>query len=262
MKEGKNYEDYTSVTKFTEDASKLLFESYEIFDELHREELNRKIVDHYLFDEIALTPYSKWQFILNRRMREIMPYYNKLYLTNLGIDEIYDNIDYSETLDRSVGTDTETNTNRSSTSAGTRFEDDSTQKDAATNTAQSETLETLSESDGAKSDVPFNVTDNMEYPSEMEKSTDHVEGSNTYQADVTEQESRVNLREVETTDENVGTSSSLLDSKTLEVYTKHMIGKNSGISKPEILRQYRETLLNIDMLIINELADLFMFMLN
>lgn len=262
VQENKHYEDYTSITDFTEDSSKLLFESYVIFDELHREELNRKIVDHYLFDEIAVTPYSKWQFLLNRKMREIMPYYNKLYLSELDIDDVYDNVDLTETLDRSVGTDTETSTDRSSTNVGTRAEVESADKDTDTTSSQTEKPNTVSTSETARSDVPFNKNENDNYPTETEKGRETVSGTNLYTGNQNESETRSNLRDVDTTDETVGTSSSLLDSNTLEVYTKKMKGKNGNLTKVEIFKMYRETLLDVDMMIIEELKDMFMFILN
>ncbi len=52
---------------------------YPIFDESYRPLLNRKIIDHYAMYEIGLETESMFKFALNRRMREIMPYYNQLY---------------------------------------------------------------------------------------------------------------------------------------------------------------------------------------
>lgn len=262
VKENKHYEDYTSVTDFTEDATKLLFESYPIFDEMHREELNRKIVDHYLFDEIALTPYSKWQFMLNRKLREIMPYYNKLYLSELGIEDIYNDLDVEETLDRTVGTDTETNSSRENTNVTLRNESEDHTKNINTDTSQNEDLSANSQSETNRSDVPFNRNKNDEYPTESEKSNETSLGQNTYSGNQKEDEVRSNNRDVEVNDNLQGSSSSLMDSNTLEVYTKKMKGKNSKISKAEVLKQYRDTLLNVDMLIVEELADMFMFLLN
>lgn len=54
---------------------------YPIFDEGHRLPLNKKIVDHYLFREIGHETSDLFIFALNRKMNEIMPYYNQIYLS-------------------------------------------------------------------------------------------------------------------------------------------------------------------------------------
>ena len=57
--------------------------SYPIFDESYRNTLNNKIVTHYYFREIGLPTPDKFNFYLGMRMNEIMPYYNKLYESEL-----------------------------------------------------------------------------------------------------------------------------------------------------------------------------------
>jgi hypothetical protein len=52
---------------------------YPIFDESYRLPLNKKILDHYTHREIGYETGDMFVFALNRRMSEIMPYYNELY---------------------------------------------------------------------------------------------------------------------------------------------------------------------------------------
>lgn len=52
---------------------------YPIFDPAYRDKLNEKIVDHYALREIGTETIGHFRFFLNRKMREIMPYYNQLY---------------------------------------------------------------------------------------------------------------------------------------------------------------------------------------
>ena len=40
-------------------------------------------------------------------------------------------------------------------------------------------------------------------------------------------------------------------------YTEHVIGKTPGVSFSKLLKEFRETFLNIDNMVINELSDLF-----
>lgn len=71
---------------------------YPIFDETHREILNNKIIRHYYFREIGFETVEQFRFMLRRTMHEIMPYYNKLYESELLVTEpmFSKNMDYTE----------------------------------------------------------------------------------------------------------------------------------------------------------------------
>lgn len=56
---------------------------YPIFEEDYREVLNNKILNHFLFREIGVDTPDRFSFLLHRKMWEIMPYYNKLYESEL-----------------------------------------------------------------------------------------------------------------------------------------------------------------------------------
>lgn len=52
---------------------------YPIFDESHREVLNRKILNHFNNREICMESLSMWRLALTRKLDEIMPLYNQQY---------------------------------------------------------------------------------------------------------------------------------------------------------------------------------------
>lgn len=58
-------------------------DSYPIFDECHRAELNQKILEHYYFREIGAETPDRFNFYLRRKMNEIMPYYNQLFISEM-----------------------------------------------------------------------------------------------------------------------------------------------------------------------------------
>ena len=100
-------------------------DSYPIFREDYRDELNKMIVRRFYFREIGFETFEQFAFMMRRTMREIMPYYNLMYKAleqmenpfwdrNLWHDEVWDidtdrnttdNIDSTETTDRDVTTD-------------------------------------------------------------------------------------------------------------------------------------------------------------
>lgn len=58
-------------------------QNYPIFDDSYRKGLNDKIIEHYYFQEIGQETAGLFKRFLNRKMNEIMPYYNQLYRTTL-----------------------------------------------------------------------------------------------------------------------------------------------------------------------------------
>lgn len=56
---------------------------FPIWDENHRGELEKKIIEHYYFRQIGFETVGRFKFYLNVRLREIMPRMNKLYQTTI-----------------------------------------------------------------------------------------------------------------------------------------------------------------------------------
>ena len=60
---------------------------YPIFDETYREQLNRKIVEHFWFREIGAETPQLFKMFINRKMNEIMPLYNEVYKSDLALKD-------------------------------------------------------------------------------------------------------------------------------------------------------------------------------
>ena len=81
---------------------------FPIFDENYRTTLETKIIRHYYTREIGLETYGLWKLKLQTKLNEIMPYYNKLYESELfTYNPLYD-VDMTTTH---VGRKTGENTN-------------------------------------------------------------------------------------------------------------------------------------------------------
>jgi hypothetical protein len=134
---------------------------YPIFDEDYRPLLNRKIIDHYMMYEIGHETMGQFRFALNRKMREIMPYYNQLYKT------VQNEIDPFKTMDYSDDSISHQTGEATSTSTGTSESD------------------TDSKSRAVSSDTPqTQLSGNEDYASSMADSagTTNVNGSSTSDA--------------------------------------------------------------------------------
>lgn len=204
--------------------------AYPIFDANYREPLNAKIVEHFWFREIGFETPQMFKRFLNRRMNEIMPYYNELYKTTLYDFDPLVNYDL-----KSTGS-SRANANQDSTSD--RIENAVTDSSSTTN---SETLgygRTLVNSTpqmqlSGYDDYATNVTDT--------ESDSIVQGSGT-------QKGTSNV------DASTATAS---QTASTDSYVSNVVGI-TGITKSSAVQQFRETLLNVDMLVIGELEDLFM----
>ena len=67
---------------------KLGLSEYPIFNEEYRATLNDKIIWHYYFREIGFETVAMFQWYMQSTMWEIMPYYNKLYESEIWAEDI------------------------------------------------------------------------------------------------------------------------------------------------------------------------------
>ena len=70
---------------------KVIPQDWPIFDEEYRPVLCKKILKHFYTREIGLETVGLWQLKLETKLGEIMPYYNKLYASELlEFNPLYD----------------------------------------------------------------------------------------------------------------------------------------------------------------------------
>ena len=75
---------YNSIASILDDSWDKVFDfDFPIFDENYREPLCKKILKHFYTKEIGEETVGLWKLRLDDRMNEIMPYYNKLYESEL-----------------------------------------------------------------------------------------------------------------------------------------------------------------------------------
>ena len=175
--------------------------------------LNRKILDHFYYYEIGQETPDMFKFMLNRKMNEVMPYFNQLYASEALILDPFETLDVTNTTDGEVLSETGSTESSEQTGVGT-----STSKSRAVNSAFPQTM----------------LNDSGSYATGANDSWTDGESSST----------------------NSGSSSTEGTGKVNEARTLNMKGTQG--SKAALLMQYRETMLNLDMGVINELNPLFM----
>lgn len=195
-----------------------IFSDFPIFDEQYRAELCKKILRHYYTREICCETVGRWKLFLSDKMKNIMPYYNQLYQSELLKIAPLVSVNKSVTHEGS-GSETKTID---------RF---------GTNTSNSRT-DGSTDTWSCYSDTPQGGIIGLE--------------SNDYLTNATH---------------NTGTdgASSTLNGTTRDTETgtgnrnDNYVDKILGYegNQSEMLLKFRDTFLNIDMMIIDELKDLF-----
>lgn len=218
----------------------------------HKEELFTKILRHYYTREIGLETAGLWKLKLNTRMREILPYYNQLYQSaNIEYNPLL-NIDVTDTHDEDRTDDKSKVGTLDSTVTGSN---DITQSNSYGQTTETQTPNhTTAE---AYSDTPQGSLSGVQdktYLTSYKETTvtgggDTIVGAQHSDTLTTDQDTR--------TVTDTGTTATE-DNKYTTDYTHRKYGKDGTMTYQEMILKYRETFLNIDMMIIDELKDLFM----
>ena len=208
---------------------------FPIFDESYRGVLERKILKHFYTREICEETVGLWKLRLDTRLNEIMPYYNKLYESEL----LDFNPLYTDNLTRKRAT--KLNSKRET---GNNGEVDTTNN---------------SNSQGSGSGTTNNVGSDL-YSDTPQGSLSGVESgtylTNARKTNDTSTSNSKTTNNSSATGKVVSSESGSDDFNSTEDYLESVSGY-AGINASDLLKKYRETFLNIDMMVINNLEDLF-----
>ena len=202
-----------------------IFDNFPIFDESYRSVLCSKILKHYYTREISAETVGLWQLWLNTRMGEIMPYYNKLYESALLEFDPFKDVNYTRNHGGTFTGDTRRN-GRSDVSVD-----------------NSVTSNGTSNSKNLFSDTPQGAITNIENESYLTNAT--------------------LIKDTDTNTTNTDGNSTTQNTETTGItntdnWIETIVGKQSTVSYSKLLQEFRDTFLNIDVMIINDLSDLFM----
>lgn len=210
----------------------------------------QKVIDHYRFRQIGQETPARFLHYFRTRIKEVMPYYIQLYKSQELMESIEDpfgNVDIVETFEQettghSSGTvNGESSGTSSTTNTGTASHD----KESENTHTENHTRKFSNTPQGSISNLDDYMTEaNVETASDGDNASEHVasESSATSEGTATGTES---------------TTSEGSESGTV----KHTLTRkgNQGVNTyAHDMKELRETFLNIDMMIINELKDLFL----
>ena len=259
----------SKTAEIIEKARPLIFDfDYPIFDVEYRKTLESKILKHYYTREIGFEVVGLWKLYLDEKLNLIMPYYNQLYQSALLKIEPLINIKNETTHNETAN---ENNSQQNTANDSTTENETNNQTVTDTKTSNSSesgtnTGSTNSENDNwtLSSDTPQGGLEGIESMEYLTNATENKGTSsvNVNGSDSSTSESSENGKNILVGERNKrGSKGSTFNSTASRNNALEYLTNNkgiSGISESELLMKYRETFLNIDKMVINELADLFM----
>ena len=259
----------SKTAEIIEKARPLIFDfDYPIFDGEYRKTLETKILKHYYTQEIGFEVVGLWKLYLDEKLNLIMPYYNQLYQSALLKIEPLINIKNETTHNETANeNNSQQNTaNDSSTENETNNQTVTDTKTSNSTESGTNTGSTNSENDNwtLSSDTPQGGLEGIK---SMEYLTNATENKGTSSVNVngsesSSSESSENGKNILVGERNKrGSKGSTFNSTASRNNALEYLTNNkgiSGVSESELLMKYRETFLNIDKMIINDLSDLFM----
>ena len=284
---------YKSIDEIINKAIPKVFDfDYPIFDEKYRTVLEKKILKHFYTREIGEETYALWKLRLDTKLNEIMPYFNKLYnsellefnpLYTVNMNRIHNTQQDSQKIEsENIKDKTENKTNRElNTNNVNQIENESNTSNDIKNTS-TDTLSSKNNThvNGTKwdkySDTPQGAVANIEndsYLTNARQNTDlsdtdsatssvgtNISGSNGTENTSTKGKNITigGEKVVDNSDSDYNRSRGVVDkSNTTENYLEQVVGYN-GSNPSKLLQDYRDSFLNIDLMIIKELDVLFM----
>lgn len=198
---------------------------YPIFDSDYKRVLESKILKHYYTREIGLETVGLWKLKLNTKLNEIMPYYNQLYKSELLEFNPFFDVDLTRTH----------NTVNNGSSSGNSKIANST----SNNSSEQHSVTNLNKF----SDTPQGSLERVKSGDYLTNVTENIDNGQSYN------NTYINNNVVNSESNTV---------KNVEDYLEKVKGKQGGADYSSLLLKYRETFLNIDVMIIEELSSLFM----
>lgn len=251
LKKSVGYDDIETVIRNA--IPKIFSFNWPIFDETYRNILETKILKHYYTREIGLETYGLWKLKLDTKLNEIMPYYNQLYKSALlDFNPFYD-VDLTRNR---TGKKTGTESLKGNVDVNGQVIVDN---HGNVNTTDNTTVNNTSTSDNLDkySATPQGALDNLrndKYLTNARMITDANNSNGTTNA-------KTDTSTDSTTDTTTNTSTITNNNTTInntEDYLETVKGKQGTQSYAGLLLEFRETFLNIDMMVIDELSELFM----
>lgn len=198
---------------------------YNFYDPDLKGQFEKKFVEYYYINEIGFETIGRFKQRLKAKLNTIMPEYRQLYETQLRIQNIdfMLNKDYVETITRELN-------------SNAKNQNGSTNNSTSNNTATGSENSNFKESSLNNGNATLSFDDLTTINNSDNNFTNNNNGTST----------------------SATNSTSLNEGKETETITNTGKGNIGITSSAELLEKWRKTIINIDMMIIEDCKDLFM----
>ena len=256
----------TSIAEVISAAREQIFDfDYPLFDATYREIFETKIIRHFYTREICEETYGLWKLRLIDKLNLIMPYYNLLYKSaTLEFNPFYD-VDVTRTH-TGINVGEQNRVQNNTTTEQTAHANRSNIAGSSNESSQNSSSDTSGSWD-LYSDTPQGGIDGIVGLPPDETLDGNVYLTNARNIKDTKSEQREGTNTTITTDERnengeqnstiIGQNNDKNSITNIEEYSERVIGKQGVDNYSDLLIKFRKTFLNIDMMVIDELRDLF-----
>ena len=236
---------------------------YPIFNESYKKTFEENFVRHFYMREIGFETEFLFKFHLESWLKLNMPYYNKLFESELLEFEPFTNVDMY--VDETVDTDSEDNSKVNTKEKRSNTFNNDTNTTGTTGTTGTSTNTGNTFNRNLHTDTPDNrlaITTNdgdgvIEYASSIDESKGKSSDKNDYESDTTNTSNtkQTGLSNDDILNDMTGNNTN----ETTRVLANHRYGKEGTQTYMSMLQELRATYLNIEKQIFNEMnKELFM----
>lgn len=243
-----------------------------------KKEFEEKFINHYYYHEIGCETFARWEQMLKSRLTLKMPYYKQLYETYLASKDLNFllNKDLLETIEHTITqssngilqNDTSFNQQSNATTTlsnqqegNTTQEESSTQQitSESTTSTQQQSKESRIENGVSQASLESGYLTGVSQTTGTDENQTKSNQSGTSSLTSTNEQttSQTSSDETGMDGTSTGKQQSTNESNLTEKTTLVSQGNIGITSSAQLLKEWREVLLNMDELIINECQDLF-----
>lgn len=223
-----------------------------------KKKFEQKVIDHYYFRQIGQETVGRWLHYFRTRIREIMPYYIEQYKTveiMSNIEDPFGNVDVTETFEQEINGESSGKLKGETTDS---LNGESNNNAKVTHSGTENKTENNTENRVRKfSNTPQGSIANLDnYMTEatQENNTNKLtlNGGNNFTTNTEEKTGNKTTNTGKTSSETTGTNKETL---------KHTLTRkgNQGVNTyAHDMIEFRQSIINVDMMIIENLNDLFL----
>lgn len=245
---------YSDVEQIIDTSATMIFDfdfplpSFVETGDNFKKNLAKKIIYHYYTREIGLETYGLWKLKLRTKMNEIMPYYCQLYESAV--------LNFNPFFDTDITTESNANRVTNSSNDSKAISKGVNSSNSVSDSKQVQGTSAITSETNKYSDTPQGGLSGIE--NDMYLTNARIVGQDSGATGISEglDASRGNAESLGISDSVTRGTGTSMDAFIERKYGKVSVTK----SYSELLEDFRKTFLNVDMMIIEELSDLFMLL--